>query len=122
MAIQILDQIDVKNCGPEVAIDGVLQEVFLNQVKTSGAKESVKTISRQDEAIEKVTKEIKVYTEDEHLEKAVEEIQELYENLKSAILNLDDLEVRPKKKYIAFVAGTNVVDVHLQKKCTKDVA
>ncbi len=95
------------------------QTVNYNQIKTSGAQESVKTISRQDEAIEKVTKEIKVYTEDEHLEKGKEETKELYETLKSAILNLDELEVKPKKKYIAFVSGSNVVDVHIQKNALK---
>jgi len=93
--------------------------VNYNQIKTSGAQESVKTISRQDEAIEKVTKEIKVYTEDEHLEKGTEETKELYETFKSAILNLDELEVKPKKKYIAFVSGSNVVDIHIQKNALK---
>lgn len=95
------------------------QTVNYNQIKTSGAQESVKTISRQDEAIEKVTKEIKVYTEDEHLEKGTEETKELYETLKSAILNLDELELKPKKKYIAFVSGSNVVDIHIQKNALK---
>ena len=95
------------------------QTVNYNQIKTSGAQESVKTISRQDEAIEKVTKEIKVYTEDEHLEKGTEETKELYETFKSAILNLDELEVKPKKKYIAFVSGSNVVDIHIQKNALK---
>ncbi len=95
------------------------QTVNYNQIKTSGAQESVKTISRQDEAIEKVTKEIKVYTEDEHLEKATEITKELYETFKSAILNLDELEVKPKKKYIAFASGSNVVDIHIQKNALK---
>lgn len=93
--------------------------VNYNQIKTSGAQESVKTISRQDEAIEKVTKEIKVYTEDEHLEKGTEITKELYETFKSAILNLDELEVKPKKKYIAFVSGSNVIDIHIQKNALK---
>lgn len=95
------------------------QTINYNQIKTSGAQESVKTISRQDEAIEKVTKEIKVYTEDEHLEKGTEETKELYETLKSAILNLEELELKPKKKYIAFVSGSNVVDIHIQKNALK---
>lgn len=95
------------------------QTINYNQIKTSGAQESVKTISRQDETIEKVTKEIKVYTEDEHLEKGTEETKELYENLKNAILNLDELELKPKKKYIAFVSGSNVVDIHIQKNALK---
>lgn len=95
------------------------QTIIYNQIKTSGAQESIKTISRHDEAIEKVTKEIKVYTEEEHLEKGTVETKELYETFKSAILNLDELEVKPKKKYIAFVSGSNVVDVHVQKNALK---
>jgi predicted transport protein len=89
--------------------------VNYNQIQTSGAQESVKTISRKDDNIEKVTREIKVYTEQEHLEKATEETKELYERVKSAILNLDSLEVKPKKFYVAFVASSNVVDIHVQK-------
>lgn len=89
--------------------------VNYSQIQTSGAQESVKTISRQDNNIEKVTKEIKVYTEQEHLEKATEETKELYERVKNAILNLDNIEVKPKKFYIAFVAGTNIVDIQIQK-------
>lgn len=89
--------------------------ISYNKIQTSGSQESIKTISRQDEAIEKVTKEIRVFTEQEHLEKASEGIKELYEKLKNAILNLDSLEVKPKKLYIAFVASFNVVDVHIQR-------
>ncbi|MCW5912587.1 MAG: hypothetical protein KIT62_16080 [Cyclobacteriaceae bacterium] len=89
--------------------------VSYNQIQTSGAQESVKTISRQDDTIEKVTREIKVFTEQEHLEGASDETKELYEKLKNAILNLDNLEVKPKKLYIAFVANTNVVDIRIQR-------
>jgi len=48
-----------------------------------------------------------------------EEIKELYEKLKSAILNLDNLEIKPKKVYVAFVAGRNVVDILPQRKALK---
>jgi len=89
--------------------------VNYSQIQTSGAQESVKTISRQNNNIEKVTKEIKVYTEQEHLERVTEETKELYERVKNAILNLDNIEVKPKKFYIAFVAGTNIVDIQIHK-------
>lgn len=89
--------------------------VSYNQIKTSGSQASVKTLSRSNDTINKVTKEIKVYTEQEHIDKATEEIKELYENLKDAILNLDNLEVKPKKHYIAFVDSSNVVDVIIQR-------
>jgi predicted transport protein len=86
-----------------------------NKIQTSGAQESVKTISRQDDAIEKVTKEIKVYTEQDHLDKISDEIKELYEKVKNAILNLDNLDVKPKKLYIAFTSTFNVVDICIQR-------
>lgn len=89
--------------------------VNYNQIQTSGAQESIKTISRQDDTIETVTREIKVFTEQEHLEKAMAETKELYEKIKVAILNLDNLELKPKKLYIGFVSGSNVVDIHIQK-------
>ena len=89
--------------------------ISYSQIRTSGAQESVKTISRQDDTIENVTREIKVFTEQEHLDKATEEIKELYEKLKNAILNLDGLEIKPKKLYITFVASSNVVDVNIQR-------
>lgn len=93
--------------------------VSYSHIKTSGAQESVKTISRQGATIDKVAQEIKVYTEDEHLERASEEIKELYDKLKNAILNLDSIEIKPKKMYIAFVASSNVTDIHVQRKQLK---
>lgn len=93
--------------------------VSYEQIRKVGAQESIKTISKQNDKIDNVTREIKVYTEQEHLDKATDEIRELYEKLKNAILNLDDIEVKSKKLYIAFVAGTNIVDIHIQKKALK---
>ena len=93
--------------------------ISYEQIQRLRAQESIKTISKKDDTINKVTKEIKVYTEEEHLIKASDEIKELYEKIKNAILNLDDFEIKPKKLYIAFVAGTNVVDIHIQKKALK---
>lgn len=83
------------------------------------AQESVKTLSRKGDIMESVNKEIKVYTEQEHVEKASPEIVELYEIIKNEIINLDGIEVKPTKKYIAFVSGSNIVDVHIQQKALK---
>lgn len=95
------------------------QVVSYHQIKSSGSEESIKTISRDDQAVQQVSREIKVYTETEHLEKASDTTRELYELMKQAILSLDDLEIRPKKMHIGFVSGGNVVDIHLQKKGLK---
>ncbi len=93
--------------------------VAFEQIQKAKAQESIKTISKSDRTIDHVAKEIKVYSEQEHLNNVNEEIKELYERFKNAILNLEDLEIKPKKKYIAFVAGRNVVDILPQKKTLK---
>ena len=90
--------------------------VNYNYIKTIGSKESVKTISGENDV---VTKEIKVYTEQEHLRIASPEVIELYNTFKTAITNLNGIEVKPKKKYIAFLCGKNVVDLHIQKNAIK---
>ena len=93
--------------------------VSYEQIQKAGAQESIKTISKADKTIDNVAKEIKVYSEQEHLENVSDEIKELYEKFKSAIQNLDNLEIKPKKKYIAFVAGRNIIDILPQKKALK---
>lgn len=95
------------------------QTVNYSQIQTSGAQESVKTISRDDDMVETVNKEIKVYTENEHLDIASPEIIELYDKFKSAITNLDNIELKPTKKYLAFISGSNIADIHIQKKALK---
>lgn len=89
--------------------------VSYTKIQTSNSSESVKTISRKDDTILKVSNEIKVYTEQEHLYKASDDIIELYQKFKTAILNLDDIEVKPKKLYIAFVSKSNIVDIYFTK-------
>lgn len=90
------------------------------RLQTSGATESIKTISKKSEAIKSVSKEIKVYTEDEHLTGALEEIKELYKKFKAAILNIaDDITLKPTKWYIGFIAKRNVTDIHIQKRALK---
>lgn len=93
--------------------------VSFDQVQKAGALESINTISKANKTIAAVGTEIVVYTEEEHLANASDEIVELYQKLKSAISNLDNFDIKPKKKYIAFVSGKNIVDIHPQKKALK---
>ena len=67
----------------------------------------------KNEKIKDVIKEIKVYTEDYHLNKTTEKIKELYEILKNEILNLGDIDIEYKKFYIAFKGTTNIVDAEI---------
>lgn len=96
------------------------QTVSYNQIQTNGAEESIKTISRENDTINTVNKEIIVYTEDDRLVKGNDEIQELYEKFKISILNFDGITIKPKKFYIAFVKNSsNVVDFEIQKSSLK---
>ncbi len=93
--------------------------VMYNQIKAANAQESIKTISSNTEEVKKINKEIKVYTEEEHLFKCTDQIKELYEKIKEYILNIGDIEIKPKKQYIAFAAGSNIIDIHPQKNALK---
>lgn len=95
--------------------------VSYNQVKTSGAKESINTISKQDKTIEDVSKEIKVFTEQEHIDKAEDDIKELYNQTKESIFNLDDnISINPRKHFIGFqVNNKSFTDIVLLKKGLK---
>lgn len=83
------------------------------------SEESVSTISTiENTLVEKVSREVKVYTEEYHFEshKTPEEIIELYKMLKERILNVGEVEVLPRSKYIGFKRRTNFFDVHFQTK------
>jgi predicted transport protein len=94
--------------------------VSINPIKKTKSAESIKPLALQNTLMKSVNDEIKVYTEEEHLNRRPEEIVELYENFKQGILNLEpNLEIVPKKWYIAFKAAKNIVDIELQSKSLK---
>jgi predicted transport protein len=90
--------------------------LLFNQLKSPEMSESITKVSPRSEIVQKVSREIKVYTEGDHLSGLPNETVELYHALKERVLSLGDkVEVRPRKLYIGFVAGTNFVDVHAQR-------
>lgn len=95
--------------------------VSFEQIQKSGAKESIKTISRKDDAVEKVSNELKVFTEQEHIQKAEFEIRELYETLKGRIFDLaDNISLNPRKHFVGFkVDGNTFCDIVFQGKSLK---
>ncbi len=94
--------------------------ISITPIKKSLSAESIKPITQQNQTLKNVTEEIKVYTEQDHLDKASDITSELYEKFKSAILNLaDGIEVIPKKHYIAFKKGSNITDISILKKSLK---
>jgi predicted transport protein len=89
--------------------------INFNQIQNTGHRESVKTVSQNSSTINNVSKEIKVYSEEEHLANISDETSELYETFKNAIFEIADFKIKPTKKYIAFIKNSNIVDVHIQK-------
>ena len=97
------------------------QTISYNSIKATGATESIKTISKKSKTIDKVSKEIKVYTESDHTDKAGEEVIELYNKIKSSILNISNtISVKPTKMYISFIVNKKTIcDFHLYKSYLK---
>lgn len=95
--------------------------ILFEQIQKASVKESIKTISRNDDTVESVSKEVKVYTEQDHLNKVDFETRELYEQFKEKLLNIDDqVTIQPKKQTIGFKVENNIFcDVVLQGKGLK---
>lgn len=94
--------------------------IIVLPVKKTNSATSIKPVMQKNQTLRKISEEIKVYTEDDHLNGADQNIVELYEKFKSAIFNLaDDIEVQPQKYYIAFKKNKNLFDVEIQKKSMK---
>jgi predicted transport protein len=94
--------------------------IAINSIRKSASAESIKPITQQNQALKKVSEEIIVYTERDHVDGNPIYIAELYEKFKNAILNLsDDIEIQPKKDYIAFKKGKNITDITIFRKSLK---
>lgn len=92
--------------------------IAINPIKKSVAAESIKPLTQQNQSLKKVTEEIKVYTEQDHIDKASEITMELYEKFKASILNLaDGISVIPLKYWLNFDKGSlTLVSMEIQKK------
>lgn len=95
--------------------------ISFDQIQKTSAKESIKTISRNDETVDAVNKEVKVFTEQDHLQKVDVETRELYEHVKERLIALEDnVTVQPKKQTIGFKTDNNIFcDIVLQGKGLK---
>lgn len=90
--------------------------ISLNQIKVPKSAESIKKISKTDSLISQVDKEIIVYDEQHHFEKGSKKSIELYTELKNSILNIgSNIEIDPKKSYIAFKSLSNFIYIQIQK-------
>lgn len=92
--------------------------LIINQIKGESS-ENISTVSKKSGIIKKVSREVKVYSEDDIVLFGDKEIQSLYYTLRSSILDLGDVKVVPLKKYIGFVKEKNICSIFVQKKKIK---
>jgi predicted transport protein len=84
----------------------------------SSSSESIEgTLETSDSRVGKVSREVKVYTEEYHRtsnkrrKQGLDGVWELYENLRDRVLELDNVEVVPRSQYIGFQRDRPFVDV-----------
>lgn len=84
--------------------------IFVNQVNIANPTESFKKISPRDKRVDAVKKEIKVYTENHHLENKPDQIKELYQQIKDYALSLDDaINIKATKVYVSFRYNKRII-------------
>lgn len=94
--------------------------ITINIINKSKSAPNIKAVSIEKSEEFSTLKEIKVYQESDHLSDKSDFIQELYEDFKQGILNLDpDIEINTRKLYIAFKKDRNIADIRIQQKNLK---
>lgn len=88
--------------------------IGFTQNKTT-SDESISTISTTENTMmEKVSSEVKVFTEEYHLnysKSRPEWVKELYFTMKERIMNLGEVEIKPNGNYISYRRKTPFVDI-----------
>ena len=97
--------------------------IVIDGVQKSQAAPSIKltSISEKKTELSEIAKEIKTYNEEDFYIGKTEEIIELYNDFKQAILNLSsEISILPKKVYIAFKKDRkNIADIQILNKGLK---
>ncbi len=90
--------------------------LLYNQLQTPDSSESIKTVSRSA-TVEKVSREVKNYTVDDHFNDGWESSKELFESIRQKILDIDPRVVEKVNKfYIGYKIGFyNICALHIQK-------
>lgn len=91
--------------------------VSITPIRKSHASASIKTVMQNKQEFKDITDKIEEYSEERLLKSKSDDVAELYESYKNAILNLDtDIEVKPQKWYITFKkANTHICSIEIQK-------
>ncbi len=94
--------------------------ILFEQHKPTASTASIKTISKKNEDVEVIAREVKTYSEEDHLKIAEPVIRELYIRFRELVSSISsEISVKAMKLYIAFAADTNITDVCIQKKTLK---
>jgi predicted transport protein len=90
--------------------------ILFNKIETVEKTESITRIVRRNPTAREIVQEIKVYSEESHLEGTDENIKTLYQELKNNILLFDNnIQVKPKKLYVAFFLHSTFIYVIIKK-------
>jgi predicted transport protein len=90
--------------------------ILFNKIETVEKTESITKIVRRNPTAREIVQEIKVYSEEAHLEGTDENIRSLYQELKNNILLFDNnIQVKPKKLYIAFFLHSTFIYIIIRK-------
>ena len=90
--------------------------ISYDQILPTQAEESIVTVAGKRGLVKDVIKEIRVTTEEDHIQRGSDQTRELYAHLKKHLLQFGgDVRVKPQKFYVAFKRSTNFADVEIQK-------
>lgn len=97
------------------------QMYSLAQHKITSNESISNTIEDSNNIVKKVSREVKLYTEDFHLNKPSipSDIIEKYYELRDRIMTLSDVEMIPRQLYIGFKKKSNFADVEIRAKDLK---
>ncbi len=94
--------------------------IVFNEAKSPFTKEPLATIAKRNPVTKKITDQIKVYSEEDHLKGVGERIKELYQIIKDNILSLgDDVNIKTNKTYVAFRRKHNFIAIRVTKSFLK---
>jgi hypothetical protein len=94
--------------------------LVFNEVKSPSTKKLLAVIAKRNPVAKKVAEEIKVYSEEDHLNRVNDNIKEIYQTVKARILDLgNDIQIKSNKKYIAFRRKHNFVAIKFRKSMLK---
>lgn len=93
--------------------------LIFEEINKKGKISSSELATPDNSTISEVRKEIVVYTEEDHLSKCNENIEEIYQEMKARFSEICDFETQYKKLYITFKEKISFCQVVIQKNIIK---